>query len=104
MKASLISKPSETVVIGEKITSSYHYHLDLDEIEPNGTVGNDLWQLERSRHGGNGPKTGTGGSNYSFADGSVRFIKYADALWPVNLWAAEDANRVRYAVKPPGAP
>jgi len=99
MNANQIRHPSDTIVIGEKITSSYHYHMDLSELEPSGAVGNDLFQLERSRHGGNGPQTGTGGSNYSFADGSVSFVPFAEVLWPQNRWAVTEAGRINYAVQ-----
>lgn len=100
IKAGTIRNTAETIILGEKMTTSTHYHMDLLELESNGAVGNDLFELERSRHGGAGEQTGTGGSNYSFADGSVRFLKSGAVLWPVNLWAITDAGRVGYAVKP----
>ena len=75
--------------------------MDLLEPEDNGAVGNDLFELNRSRHGGAGLKnSGTGGSNYAFVDGSVRFVKYGSILWPINLWAVTDSGRTTYAVKP----
>jgi prepilin-type N-terminal cleavage/methylation domain-containing protein len=99
IKASAIRRTSETVVLGEKMTASTHYHMDLLELENNGAVGNDLFELERSRHGGAGAQTGTGGSNYSFADLSVRWIKFDKVLWPENLWAITDSGRTEYAVR-----
>lgn len=92
--------PSDTVVLGEKLSTSQHYYMDLLEPESNGTIGNDLFQLDRSRHGGTGVKnSGTGGSNYAFADGSVRFVKYGNILGPtLNLWAVTDQGRRDYAV------
>ena len=96
-----IPHPSDTVIIGEKMTESPHYYMDLLELESNGAVGNDLFQLERSRHGGIGRQnSGSGGSNYAFADGSIRFVKYGDILWPLNLWATTDNGRTSYAVNP----
>ena len=97
-----IPHPSETVVLGEKITDSPHYYMDLLELEASGAVGNDLFQLDRSRHGGTGAKnSGTGGSNYGFADNSVRFVKYGEILGPsINRWAVTDQGRVDNAVKP----
>jgi prepilin-type processing-associated H-X9-DG protein len=51
-------------------------------------AGNDVTQLEQSRHSNNGKKnSGQGGSNYGFADGSVRFLRFGQSLTPVNLWA-----------------
>ena len=101
MKSANIPHPSETVVLGEKVSTSPHYYMDLLEAEPSGAVGNDLFQLDRSRHGGPGGKnSGAGGSNYSFADNSVRFIKYGAILGPLNLWAVTDIGRVKNAVNP----
>jgi prepilin-type N-terminal cleavage/methylation domain-containing protein/prepilin-type processing-associated H-X9-DG protein len=92
--------PSETVVFGEKLNSSPHYYMDLLEAESNGTVGNDLFQLDRSRHGGTGAKnSGSGGSNYAFVDGSVRFVKFSQILGPaINLWAVTEQGRIANAV------
>lgn len=92
--------PSETVVLGEKLNSSAHYYMDLLEAESNGAVGNDLFELDRSRHGGTGAKnSGSGGSNYAFADGSVRFVKFNQILGPtINLWAVTEQGRIDYAV------
>ena len=98
IKASAIRQPSDTIVLGEKMTISIHYHMDLLELERTGAVGNDLFQLERSRHGGAGAQTGTGGSNYSFADGSVRFVRFNRVLGPINLGAVTAAGRIAYAV------
>ena len=100
IKENVITKPSITAVIGEKMTDSFHYHMDLLELEQGGAVGNDLFQLDRSRHGGTGQKnSGTGTSNYSFADGSVRSIKFGEILYPENMWAVTEAGRMSYAVK-----
>jgi prepilin-type N-terminal cleavage/methylation domain-containing protein/prepilin-type processing-associated H-X9-DG protein len=101
MKESAVAHPSDTVTLGEKITTSPHYYMDLAEAEPNGAVGNDLFQLDRSRHGGNGGKnSGSGGSNYAFVDGSARQVKYKEILWSFNLWAVTDYRRNYYAVPP----
>jgi prepilin-type N-terminal cleavage/methylation domain-containing protein/prepilin-type processing-associated H-X9-DG protein len=99
MKAALLRQPSLTVMIGEKISASAHYYMDLLEIERGGAVGNDLFQLDRSRHGGTGPNTTSGGSNYALADGSVRMIKSNQVLTPENMWATTDATRKEFAVQ-----
>jgi prepilin-type N-terminal cleavage/methylation domain-containing protein len=101
MREAQILHPSDTIVLGEKRNQSPQYHMDLLEIEPGGAVGNDLYELARSRHGSSGGEnSGDGGSNGAFTDGSVRFIKFGEMLWPLNLWAVTDAGRTDYAVKP----
>jgi len=101
VRDSAIVHPSDTVTLGEKLTESPHYHMDLLELEAGGAVGNDLFQLDRSRHGGNGQKnSGSGGSNYAFADGHVAFVQFGEILGPINLWAVTDEGRTAYAVKP----
>jgi prepilin-type N-terminal cleavage/methylation domain-containing protein/prepilin-type processing-associated H-X9-DG protein len=100
IKENQILFPSETVTLGEKVTDSPHYFMDLSEAELNGAVGNDLFQLDRSRHGGAGAKnSGGGGSNYAFVDSSVRFVKYGQILGPtINLWGVTEQGRVENAV------
>lgn len=79
-----IREPSETCVFGEKQSDSSHWYLDYERFE-------DITQLDQARHAG-GRRTGSGqgagtGSNYTFADGSVRFLRFGRTVWPVNLWA-----------------
>ena len=89
---SAIRYPSETIVIGEKKTGSDNFYMDLLE-----GVGNHVDQVERSRHSTSkrkvDEKTTDGGSNYTFADGSARFLKYKGSVYPLNLWAINDALR-----------
>lgn len=51
-----------------------------------------LTEVAHGKHrlGGREP---SGGSNYAFADGSVRFLKYDAAFSPKNLWAVTDEFR-----------
>jgi prepilin-type N-terminal cleavage/methylation domain-containing protein len=103
MKESDIPHPSGTAILGEKLSGEphWHYHMDLYEPNPGGGEGNDLYELERSRHGGSGQSnSGNGGSNYSFADASVRFVKFGEILNPINLWAVTDMRRTTLAVSP----
>ena len=89
---SAIAQPSLTIVLGEKKTNSEHFYMDFLE---NG--GNDVDQIERGRHSVTRANEKGGGSNYTFADGSARFIKYRGLLYPLNLWAVTDyfrTNRV----------
>jgi prepilin-type N-terminal cleavage/methylation domain-containing protein len=91
---------SDTIVLGEKEFDHGDFYMDLGE---NG--GNDFTGiLEQSRHDSRGPGTGSGGSNSTFADGSARFIKYGQSLWPLTLWCVSDANRTLYAFKSAGMP
>lgn len=92
LKDTQILRPSETIAFGEKETTSGHYYMDFYEGN-----GNDVDEVEQSRHAGTGPKTRSGGSNYAFADGSVRFLKFGRCLSPINLWAVTEAGRTNYA-------
>jgi len=93
MRENAIIHPSDTVILGEKNPADGDYYMDLLE---NG--GNDFsGVLEESRHDSRGPETETGGSNYAFSDGSAKFMKVHTALYPLNLWATSDTNRVYYA-------
>jgi prepilin-type N-terminal cleavage/methylation domain-containing protein/prepilin-type processing-associated H-X9-DG protein len=82
--------PSETIIFGEKETSSAHYYMDFLE-----GIGNDVTEVEQSRHGTNIKikNSGGGGSNYGFVDGSVRILKFSKSFSPINLWATEDTWR-----------
>ncbi len=91
-----IAKPSETIVFGEKITGSPHFYMDCFE-----GVGNELEEVDRGRHSGNGKSirmTRVGGSNYTFADGSARFIKQGQIYYPLNLWMVTDFWRTNRAL------
>ena len=80
MRMSAIPEPSETILFGEKKPTSGHVHMDFSQ----GT-GNDLEEIDHGRHGAG--RGNSGGSNYAFIDGSVRYIKYGGTLKPLNLWA-----------------
>jgi prepilin-type N-terminal cleavage/methylation domain-containing protein len=89
MRAAYILHPSDTIFFGEKRTAEGDFYMDLLE-----TVGNDNDRIEQGRHSATRPPTvGRGGSNYTMADGSARFIRYYYALYPLNLWAVSDVDR-----------
>ena len=73
-----IREPSETIMFGEKESASGHWWMDYSAYD-------DANELEQSRHMG-GVNRG-GGSNYAFADGSVRPLRFGKSLAPINLWA-----------------
>jgi prepilin-type N-terminal cleavage/methylation domain-containing protein/prepilin-type processing-associated H-X9-DG protein len=88
MRVSSVPEPSDTILFGEKLSTSMHVHMDFSQ----GTVGNDLEQVDNARHI-SGPGKKGGASNYAFMDGSVRSILYGQALSPVNLWAIIEQYR-----------
>jgi prepilin-type N-terminal cleavage/methylation domain-containing protein/prepilin-type processing-associated H-X9-DG protein len=82
-----IRTPSETVVFGEKLTNSGHFYMDW-------LMWDDVQQIDETKHSSNRKgSTGGGGSNYIFADGSARFMKFGRSLEPVNLWFIVDEWR-----------
>ena len=72
-----VQDPSETIVIGEKKSSSEHFYMDFLET----AAGNDFEEVEHGRHNAGQ------GSNYAFADGSARYLRYGKSIAPINLWA-----------------
>ena len=99
LKENTIPHPTDTVAFGEKVTDASHYYMDMFEFSGPDSGGNDYDFLEQCRHSGRGPGSGTGGSNYAFVDGSVRFLKYTQSLDPLNLWAVTDADRLAQAIQ-----
>ncbi len=86
-----VSEPSETVIFGEKYNDSGHYWMDWDQID-------DQFQLEQSRHGSvRKDDSRAGGSVYTFADGSARYLRWGKTLDPINLWAVTPAARTNTA-------
>ncbi len=83
---SAIQEPTETIIFGEKDGSDAkggHFWMDYVDYD-------DLSALEQSRHKVGG---GRGGSDYAFADGSARFLRFGQAFAPYNLWAINPAVR-----------
>jgi prepilin-type N-terminal cleavage/methylation domain-containing protein/prepilin-type processing-associated H-X9-DG protein len=101
IRDSAINHLSDTIVFAEKRHTAGDFYMDLLE---NG--GNDFTGIaEQGRHDSNGLTSSqaegagsTGGSNYAMADGSARFIKFPQAVDPLNLWAVTDSNRMAYAI------
>jgi prepilin-type N-terminal cleavage/methylation domain-containing protein len=95
LRENQIKKSSETVVFGEKDASSRHYFMDWKNQD-------DYRQLDESKHSTgvkNAQGNGGGGSDYGFADGSVRFLKFEKSIFPVNLWFVFEETRT-YQVIP----
>ena len=105
IKETFVPKPSVTIILGEKknlqkdegVAVSRHYFMDLLE-----GVGNDADQVERGCHSTarSGTVSKAGGSNFAFTDGSVRYLKYGQDIWPENQWAVGDDARRLFAFHP----
>jgi prepilin-type N-terminal cleavage/methylation domain-containing protein/prepilin-type processing-associated H-X9-DG protein len=75
-----IGEPSETVVFAEKASDKSHWHLDV-------AYGEDVTGvLEMSRHSATPNNATSGGSNYTFVDGSARYLRWGKAVDPINLF------------------
>ncbi|HXG48420.1 MAG TPA: DUF1559 domain-containing protein [Methylomirabilota bacterium] len=94
-----IRHPSETIMFGEKVTTSNHYYMDFLEVSAEEVEGNDFTEIEHGRHNRAAAFGTSGGSNHAFADGSVRYLRFWGALSPLNLWGATD--EWRRGVTPP---
>lgn len=90
MAESEIAEPSDTVVFAEKSSDSRHWHLDPEttSTSPGDDVGGILEQSRHNQQSKNG-----GGSNYTFADGSARYLRWGKALDPVNMFFVFPENR-----------
>ncbi len=78
-----ITEPSATITFGEKESTSGHFWMDFLE----GGSGNDITELEQTRHSARRSNGGGGGSIYGFVDGSVHYLHFGRSLAPVNFWA-----------------
>ena len=99
MNEAAMPNPSDTIVIGEKTYEHGDFFMDLNE----GPAGNDFGGiLDQSRHDSTPAASaagwGSGGSNNAMSDGSARFIKFPQSVYPQNFWAVTDAGRTNYAI------
>jgi prepilin-type N-terminal cleavage/methylation domain-containing protein len=92
MKESLIRLPSETVVLGEKkhfgdnpVGSCGDYWMDIFE-NSSGSANNIINKVQFARHSHNGVPSNAGGSNDTFADGSVHYDKFGATVFPECMW------------------
>jgi len=93
LKDTAVPNQSDTVLLGEKRSDAGDFYMDIYE-----DGGNDFTGVaEQSRHDSSGPGTGTGGSNFTMADGSARYIKFPQSVSPLNLWCISDADRLANA-------
>jgi len=92
MNQESILDPTETILFGEKKTLSNQYYVDLNA--------NTIMDVtEQGRHSTSTTTAwNTGGSNHSFADGSVRYVPFGKSLCPLNQWAITEAGRRSFAI------
>jgi prepilin-type N-terminal cleavage/methylation domain-containing protein len=104
VKETAIAEPSNTILFGEKKNNPAtgtdpaeykDFYMDLAE-----GVGNDVDRVEQGCHSVSHKNVNAGGSNYALADGSAIYKKFGTTVWPLNLWASSQSNRVYYAWKP----
>jgi prepilin-type N-terminal cleavage/methylation domain-containing protein/prepilin-type processing-associated H-X9-DG protein len=86
LNVAVVGFPSGTILFGEKLPGSTHYHVDFFQ-----GAGNDLEEVDPARHS---IGVASPGSNVVFVDGSVRFLLSGSGLNPVNLWATTEEWRV----------
>ncbi len=97
LRESVMVRPAETVVFGEKASSSTQFYLVLEA-----DASRYLADLEEGRHGGAGGfLSKSGGSNHAFGDGSVRVVRYGQLLCPLNMWGSTERARIDFAVCKP---
>lgn len=90
LKWSSIPKPADTITLGERrVDSDDDAYMDIWPPE----YGSDhLAEVDHSKHR-SGQSLPSGGSNYGFADGSARYLRFPQAFSPRNLWAVMEQFR-----------
>ena len=88
-----VKESSETILFGEKDSKSGHWWMDYYQ-------GDDYSELDQTRHS-KGPNGSGGGSDYAFADGSARFLRFGQSLSPINLWFVDETYRSLGGSLPP---
>ena len=86
-----IKQPSDTIVFGELEAGNNNRHMDYYQ-------NNDYQVIAQDRHSRSTRQSG--GANFTFADTSVRFLKFGQSLSPLNLWGVTDEWRETGAVAP----
>lgn len=90
---SLLKEPSGTILFGEKKSGRDDFYAVLTSPLQRETV---VTEQRRHSQAPNDPESG--GSNHSYADGSVRYSRYGRTLCPLNEWAVTDSGRTNFAI------
>ena len=93
MAESVITNPSDTLVFGEKRRGSAAFYIDILPVSFE-----VLGEVDESRHSATGTDDPRGQSNYAYADGGVRPLKFGKSTCPVNLWAVTEKWRTDAAL------
>jgi prepilin-type N-terminal cleavage/methylation domain-containing protein/prepilin-type processing-associated H-X9-DG protein len=95
MPETVVRYPSETILLGEKESKSTHIYMDFAQ-----GSGNDLEEIEQSRHATSQAGSRGGGANYAFFDGSTRYLRCWRSVIPINLWGVTEFMRTNVVVVP----
>lgn len=82
---SAVKEPTDTILFGEKNPTSGHWWMDYNQYD-------DAQEIDQTRHN-KGPGGSGGGSNYAFADGSARLVKFGKTFDPINMWFVDENLR-----------
>jgi prepilin-type processing-associated H-X9-DG protein len=93
MRETLMGKPSETVVWGEKRHQEGDFWMDL--LDPGDDVTD---KVQHGMHSKTVALSRAGGANFAYADGGVRFLKFGLSVLGENQWAIGYPYRFTYAV------
>ncbi len=97
MRESQLVRPVVVILFAEKKHSQGDFMMDI--YGRDNSSGDDLInKIQYACHSTFQTPTASGGSNYGFADGSVRFLKFGLSVWPEDMWAVTDADRRATAV------
>lgn len=89
----LVTHPSETILFGEKKSGRDDFYVVLTS-----PLLRETELTEQRRHSRSVADPESGGSNHTYADGSVRYSRYGRTLCPMNEWAVTEAGRTNLAL------
>jgi len=99
MKQSNIGKAAETIVLGEKTSTSAVFTVNIFQ-SPTASY---LSDLAENRHGNPSHASKAGGFNTAMADGHMQYLPWGECTCPINLWAVTEHWRTAAAICRPRA-